>query len=68
MVRYFRSPQAQAESATALGFRLKLFFGGIFLAILLTTMRCAYRLSELHAGYRGGLIKDESLFIGLEGV
>ncbi|KAK4100385.1 hypothetical protein N658DRAFT_101857 [Parathielavia hyrcaniae] len=48
--------------------RLKLFFGFMALAILLTLARCAYRLAELHEGYTGELIRDEPLFIGLEGV
>lgn len=55
---------------TAAGFtmRLKLFFGFIGLAIVLTLARCAYRVDELSQGYDGPLISDEGLFIGLEGV
>lgn len=48
--------------------RLKLFFGFMVLAVVLTLARCVYRLAELHAGYRGGLIREEALFIALEGV
>ncbi|KAK4215380.1 sphingoid long-chain base transporter RSB1 [Rhypophila decipiens] len=48
--------------------RLKLFFGFMVVAILLILARCSYRLAELHEGYRGEMIRDEGLFIGLEGV
>ncbi|KAK4124298.1 hypothetical protein N657DRAFT_655585 [Parathielavia appendiculata] len=48
--------------------RLRLFFGFKALAIIPTLARCAYRLAELHEGYQGKLIRDEALFIGLEGV
>jgi hypothetical protein len=48
--------------------RLKLFFAFMALAVVLTLVRCAYRLAELHEGYGGELVRDEGLFIGLEGV
>lgn len=70
LMRYFRSAiwrnnrNTLGDSAA----RLKLFFGFMVLAILLILARCAYRLAELHAGYRGDLIREEGLFIGLEGV
>ena len=70
LIRYYRSGlwhddiSSRGDSAT----RLKLFFGFMVLAVLLTLARCSYRLAELHAGYRGGLIREEGLFIGLEGV
>ncbi|KAK4154410.1 RTA1 like protein-domain-containing protein [Chaetomidium leptoderma] len=49
--------------------RLRLFFGFMVLAVLLTLARCAFRLAELHQGWlSGGLIREEGLFIGLEGV
>jgi hypothetical protein len=67
LIRYFRSPQGRTGTAT-LGVRLKLFFGFMILAVVLTIARCAYRLAELHEGYRGSLIRDEGLFIALEGV
>ncbi|OTB15100.1 hypothetical protein K445DRAFT_301731 [Daldinia sp. EC12] len=72
LFRYFRSAQYQADLGrriTGLNFgtRLKLFFSFMTLAILLILIRCVYRLVELRDGYRGGLIHDESLFIGLEG-
>lgn len=40
----------------------------MFLAMLLTVVRSVYRLVELHEGYSGELIREEGLFIGLEGV
>jgi hypothetical protein len=40
----------------------------MFLAILLTVVRSAYRVAELRDGYGGALIKEEPLFIGLKGV
>ncbi|KAK3380883.1 parasitic phase-specific protein PSP-1 [Podospora didyma] len=54
------------EDASSL--RLKLFFGFLALAIVLITTRCVYRLVELNEGYRGHLVREEPLFIGLEGV
>ena len=72
MIRYFRLRRSSETISSEPGqtTRLKLFFGFMSLAILLTLIRCSYRLAELHAGYmdRNGLIRDENLFIGLEGV
>lgn len=71
MIRYFKSPQYRAEveaGGAKFGPRLKLFFGFMGLATVLIFVRCAYRLAELRQGYTGDLIKDEPLFIGLEGV
>jgi len=48
--------------------RVKVFFGFMVAAVLLTLVRCAYRLVELREGYQGHLIHEEGLFIGLEGV
>lgn len=73
MIRYFRSERRHethtgnwAGQAT----RLKLFFGFMALAVLLTLIRCSYRLAELHEGYLAidGLVRNEGLFIGFEGV
>lgn len=72
LIRYSRSGRwrngismsTRANEAT----RLKLFFGFMALAVLLTLIRCSYRLAELHEGYSGDLVKEEGLFIGLEGV
>ncbi|KAK3290680.1 RTA1 like protein-domain-containing protein [Chaetomium fimeti] len=50
------------------GRRLGLFFGFMALAVVLILARCAYRLVELNEGYDGELVRDEPLFIGLEGV
>lgn len=48
--------------------RMKAFFGFMAAAVLLILTRCAYRVAELHQGYSGTLIREQSLFIGLEGV
>lgn len=63
LIRYFR-----AGSTERFGTRAKLFFGFMALAIVLILVRCSYRLVELRNGYRGELIRDEPIFIGLEGV
>lgn len=68
LIRYFRSDIYRSGAGARLGPRSKLFFVFLGLAILLILARCAYRLVELRNGYRGGLIRDEPLFIGLEGV
>ena len=72
MIRYFRSGRGRETISSQPGqaTRLKLFFGFMGLAVLLTLIRCSYRLAELHAGYMdmNGLVRDEKLFIGLEGV
>jgi hypothetical protein len=64
LVRYYRS----AGRAKAFGPRLRVFFGFLGLAIVLILARCAYRCYELNEGYSGETIRDEPLFIGLEGV
>jgi hypothetical protein len=69
LIRYFRSGRWKNRAHDGSSTRLKLFFGFMVLAILLILARCAYRLAELHEGYRSeGLIRDEGLFIALEGV
>lgn len=62
MVRYLRSGKA-----TAFGWRVKAFFAGITISILLILGRCAYRVAELREGYSGELVKRETEFIVLEG-
>lgn len=63
LVRYFRFNQVSALEP-----RVRLFFAFLALAILMITARYVYRLVELHQGYSGHFVKDEGLFIGLEGV
>jgi hypothetical protein len=63
LVRYFRSGKAEV-----FGVKMKLFFGFLSLAILLILARCIYRVDELSEGYNGPLIRNEGLFIALEGV
>ncbi|KAK4450569.1 RTA1 like protein-domain-containing protein [Podospora aff. communis PSN243] len=61
LVRYFRALGRGEVS-------VKVFFGMICVAVVLTLGRCTYRLVELREGYSGRLIHDEGLFVGLEGV
>jgi hypothetical protein len=63
LIRYSRSGEA-----ARFGPRPKRFFAFTALAVLLTFIRCAYRVDELSDGYMGPLIRREDLFIGLEGV
>jgi hypothetical protein len=63
LFRYFR-----AHSDRPASLRLRLFLGFLCSAVLLILARCAYRVAELHEGYRGEIISDEGLFIALEGV
>ncbi|EEP79463.1 conserved hypothetical protein [Uncinocarpus reesii 1704] len=65
LYRYFRSNQLAKHSLSR---RIEVFLSTLFLAIVLITVRCAFRVAELHEGYSGGLVSDEALFIGLEGV
>lgn len=64
LIRYARSGHSTRKFDT----RCKLFFTFTALAIILILTRCVYRLVELREGYSGSLVKEESLFIGLEGV
>ncbi|KAK0648385.1 parasitic phase-specific protein PSP-1 [Cercophora newfieldiana] len=76
LIRYFKA-QARGEislesarrgiKGTGMR-RVMLFFGFICVAIVLTLLRCVYRLVELREGYSGSLLHDEGLFIALEGV
>lgn len=74
LVRYYArfcssGPAAPAAPAEPRFTRsLWVFFGAQGTATLLILARCAYRLAELHEGYGGELVRDEPLFIGLEGV
>jgi hypothetical protein len=62
--------RARLHGATRpLNTRLRLYLGGLSLAILLILARCIYRCYELSQGYRDSeVITDEGLFIALEGV
>lgn len=57
-----------AAFVTRLTPRIKVFFGFMAAAVLFILARCAYRVAELHQGYSGSLIREQGLFIGLEGV
>lgn len=66
LIRYARS--SRRGGGPKFTRRLRVFFGFQGAATLLILVRCAYRLAELHEGYGGKLVRDEALFIGLEGV
>ncbi|KAH8193603.1 hypothetical protein TruAng_012234 [Truncatella angustata] len=68
LIRYYRSDIYRSGEGIKLGRRPKLFFAFLALAILLILARCSYRLAELRDGYSGDLIRDEPMFIGLEGM
>ena len=75
LIRYLRSGaweqekhQTQGHPIRATPKRLGLFFGFLGLAVLLILARCTFRLVELREGYGGKLVKDEVLFIWLEGL
>ncbi|KAK7725843.1 hypothetical protein SLS63_007835 [Diaporthe eres] len=70
LIRYHRFSKTSAVGGGGPKFtrRLAVFFGFTATATLLILVRCAYRLAELHEGYGGDLVRDEALFIGLEGV
>ncbi|KAH8647878.1 RTA1 like protein-domain-containing protein [Xylariales sp. PMI_506] len=63
MVRFWRFGKATTRPGDLLA-----FFCGLGLALLLITVRSAYRLYELHEGFTGGATEYESLYIGMEGV
>ncbi|KAL8285206.1 hypothetical protein RB597_002351 [Gaeumannomyces tritici] len=63
LVRYLRSP-----GRPPLGARLRVFLFALGAATALILGRSAYRVEELSKGYSGPSIRNESLFIGLEGV
>jgi hypothetical protein len=66
LVRYFHSDTYRSGHGMTL--RLKTFFIFMGLAVLLILARCSYRLAELNQGFKGKLFRDESMFIGMEGV
>lgn len=70
LIRYARFSKTSAVGGGGPKFtrRLWVFFSFTGTATLLILARCAYRLAELHEGYGGELVRDEALFIGLEGV
>jgi hypothetical protein len=48
--------------------RFKYFWVALAYAYVLTMVRCGYRVAELSGGLNGGLAKNETTFIALEGV
>ncbi|KAL8400316.1 hypothetical protein RB594_000626 [Gaeumannomyces avenae] len=62
LVRYLRSP-----GRPPLGARLRVFLFALGAATALILGRSAYRVEELSKGYSGPSIRNEPLFIGLEG-
>lgn len=70
--RFFKSEQfrERAIRRPSFGPRLKLFFASVSLAIVAILVRCVFRLHELKEGYKPSneMLRQEGLFIGLEGV
>ncbi|KAL8371512.1 hypothetical protein RB595_001348 [Gaeumannomyces hyphopodioides] len=62
---YLRSP---GRARRRLGARMGLFLSALGAATALILGRSAYRVEELSKGYSGPSIRNEPLFIGLEGV
>ena len=66
-VRYLRAAKKGAVGRVV-DKRFKVFVACLTLATLLVFTRCVYRIAELSEGYSGPMLRDEALFIGLEGV
>jgi hypothetical protein len=67
----FRSEQKRLSSKMHLPRRFQVFVAFLSAAVILILGRCGYRIAELKGGYTGPgseLIRDQGLFIGLEGV
>lgn len=45
---------------------VKIFLAWLFCSILLISLRCVYRIVELHEGYFSEMFRDEPFFIALE--
>lgn len=67
-MRYFLRSRAGSVEFPPLSRRMWAFIGGLYGATLAILARCAFRCFELQEGYDGEAVKDEGLFIGLEGV
>ncbi|KAK7927528.1 RTA1 like protein [Apiospora marii] len=65
-VRFFNSAKGAPET-NSYDTRLRFFMAMIIIALVLTTARSCYRAAELYQGYTGALMKEEGLFIMLEG-
>lgn len=66
-VRYTRAAKT-GSAGRIVDKQFKLFVVFLALATLSIFTRCVYRIAELSEGYSGPLLRDEGLFIGLEGV
>jgi hypothetical protein len=64
LVRFSRTEEAKHK----LDRRMKTFLSALGVAIVLILARCTFRVDELGEGYSGPLLRNEGLFIGLEGV
>ncbi|OJD14575.1 hypothetical protein AJ78_05093 [Emergomyces pasteurianus Ep9510] len=71
-LRRLRSVGTEALDAKYITLRSSFAFRGFLVALSLATffifIRCVYRIAELSGGWDGPLLRDEPLFIGLEGV
>jgi hypothetical protein len=73
--RVYKRLQAQGSAGldpTHAKLRNSASFKGFLVALTLATLcvfaRCVFRVAELAGGWRGALMKNQGLFIGLEGV
>lgn len=64
--RFYKGSDSRTKAAIPARFKIFIFF--LTLSIILILARCIYRIDELSEGYYGPLIKNEGLFIALEGV
>lgn len=63
LVRYFYGGKGRVVMKGVRG-----FLAGLVGAVWLIAGRCVYRVVELREGWSGVLVRDEWLFVGLEGV
>ena len=64
----YRKGQRVTPCTTPLSRGFKTFSIFMTISITLILIRCIYRIDELSEGYTGPLIRNEGLFIALEGV
>ncbi|KAL8861795.1 MAG: hypothetical protein Q9178_001664 [Gyalolechia marmorata] len=64
----YRKGQRVTPRTTPLSRGFKTFSIFMTISITLILIRCIYRIDELSEGYTGPLIRNEGLFIALEGV
>jgi RTA1 like protein len=72
VLKRFREQGSAGLDPTHAKLRNSIAFKGFLAALILATLcifaRCVFRVAELAGGWRGPLMKNQRLFIGLEGV